>query len=163
MYLVTKLFDDDYIEIVNLADGSTRVLTVQEQREWYRNTDVYGLSITKGNNIYSLSYDFRRFDTEHDALEFCNEIGIASNNIVFTDNNWFVFRRTNKVWHVSYYVYTSTELETTYIGPRNSYTPYKQAAKEFKKEEAYIKANTMTKNSKTGKKWCVLRYFSPFQ
>lgn len=163
MYLVTKLFDDNDIEVTNLSDFSRKVLNVREQKQWCKENIIYGLQFTNGKTYTVIAYDYRRFDTETDAYDFCNSERINVNNVIYTDYNWFVFNRTYKVWHVSYYVYTETEIEKTYIGHRNSYTPYKQAAKEFKKEDAYIKANTMTKKSRTGKKWCVLRDFTYFQ
>ena len=62
---------------------------------------------------------------------------------------YWVFEKTNKVYHVDYYVCTWAGDTATYIGKEGGYTPYIQAAKSFSKHEANKKAAIMTRNSKT--------------
>ena len=157
MYIVTKVYDDDFVEVINLIDFKRYDLGVSDQRKLITETEVLGLVSYDNKIVDRLGYNFICFPTEDEAENYCLCNKLSFNNIKSVNGNFFVFIKNNKLYKVNYYVYNQVGNVITYVGHKNSYTNYKQAAKIFDRESAYIKANNMTKNSKTGKFWYVQR------
>lgn len=162
MYIVITSYDDNSAEILDLGNYSRKRFTESELIKFSDNRDVLGLSVSNNKINYINAYSITQFCTEDEATEYCRECGIGFNNKIYALDYWWVFERNNRVIHVDYYVMYYTEVEQTYVAEKG-YTPYIQCAKSFDKKSAYERAASMTKNSKTGKKWSVYRYVNPYQ
>lgn len=162
MFIVYKAYDDKSAEIIDIITYSKREMGERELIAFSKNHNVLGLSVSNNKINYITAYSFMQFPTEADANEYCHENGYSYQQKMYIGSYYYVFEKTNKTYHVDYYVMYWTEVEQTYLAEKG-YTPYIQCAKSFDKKSAYERAASMTKNSKTGKKWSVYRYVNLYQ
>lgn len=162
MYIISKAYDDKSAEVLDVITCERHELSERELINMSKSHDILGLSVS-GNKInYINAYSCITFASDEEAYEYCKDNGISTRNTIFINGYYYIFDKTNKVYHVDYFVMYWTEVEQTYIAEKG-YTPYIQCAKSFDKKSAYERAASMTKNSKTGKKWSVYRYVNPYQ
>lgn len=155
MYIVSKAYDDNTAEILDIGSYQTRFFTEIELIRFSASHDVMGLSVSGGKINYINAYSVYTFPTEDEATEFCRENDIGFNNKMYALDYWFVFQKSNKRVHVAYYIRTAKEVEWVYLGENIKYTPYQHAAKEFTKKEAQKKVAMMNKNPKATQHWMV--------
>lgn len=120
---------------------------------------ILGVSVS-GNKInYINAYNIYTFPTENEADEYIKENGLTYNNKRYLNDMYYIFEKKESTIHVDYVIYTQIGNEITYVGNtikgKVTYTPYLQSAKRFTEKEAYSRANSMSKYSKTGKHWFV--------
>lgn len=159
MLVVTKSYSDDVVEIMNLNTFERIELEPQEVVPFCRNRDVKGICITENNKLrYAQAYDIVQFPTESEAESYAKSNGLSYQSVLDLGDYYFVLQRNSALTNitVNYYVFNQIGDTYTFVGPKNSYTPYKQSAKIFERNEAIEKAKAMTRNSKTGKYW---KYF----
>lgn len=158
MFIVYKAYDDNTAELLDICTYQRLQLTELELIRFVQNgNEALGLSVS-GNKInYITAYNMVQFPTETEANEFIVSNGLSYNNKKYINDMFCILYKTNKTYHVDYFVYTQAGPEMTYICKNGGYTPYIQAAQSFDKREAGKKAALMTQRSKTGKHWSTQR------
>lgn len=158
MYICYKTFDDNYIEVLDLNSYQTAVMSASDIKKFiHSGHNIFGVTCSDNKITAVRSYECISFPSEMEADEYLKDNNISYKDKLFVNGYWYVFEKRKKVIHVRYYIYNYNEYETTYVGLNRSYTPYKDAAKEFEKKEAFVKAASMNKNGNGSKRWLVLR------
>ena len=71
MYIVTKVYDDDFVEVINLIDFKRYDLGVSDQRKLITETEVLGLVFYDNKIVDRIGYNFICFPTEDEAENYC--------------------------------------------------------------------------------------------
>lgn len=162
MLVVYNAYDDNSADIIDVVtmkryhQGAQQIIN-------YINQGGKILGVSAGNNKinYINAYSIGTFPTEDEADEYIKDNQLSYQNKRYINDMFYVFEKNNKVIHVDYVIYTQVGDEITYVGQtvkgKTTYTPYIQSARTFTEKEAYSRSASMTKNSKSGKYWFVMR------
>ena len=156
MYIVTKAYDDNTAEIIDIGPMTVYQLNTEELIQFSKRHDVLGLSVSRNKINYLQAYHCMSFATENEAREYMLENNLPVNSIKYTNGMVFVVEKIPKI-HVNYYICYYEGNNATYVGDKGGYTPYIQAAKVFSRQEAGQRAAIMKQQSTTGKDWTTQR------
>ena len=162
MMVVYNAYDDNSADIIDIITMKRYHQSAQQIINYINNGGkILGVSVGTNKINYINAYSIGTFPTEDEADEFIRDNGLSYQNKRYVNDMFYVFEKNNKVIHVDYVIYSQMGDEITYVGEtvkgKTTYTPYVQAAKKFTEKEAYSRSASMTKNSKTGKLWFVMR------
>lgn len=158
MIIVYKAYDDNSAELLDICTYRRMELTEIQLIKFVANGgEALGLSVSKNKINYIQAYDMVQFPTEYEADEFIRNNNLSSKNKKYINDMFCVLFKSDKVYHVKYYICIYRGDEIIYVGDKGGYTPYIQAAKTFDKRTAGQKSALMTNNSKTGKHWTTRR------
>lgn len=162
MMVVYNAYDDNSADIIDVVTMKRYHQSAQQMINYInKGGKILGVSASNNKINYVNAYSIGTFPTEDEADEYIRDNGLSYQNKRYLNDIFYVFEKIDKVIHVKYMIYNQTGNEITYVGEtvkgKTTYTPYMQAAKTFTEKEAYSRSASMTKNSKTGKFWFVMR------
>lgn len=162
MMVVYNAYDDNSADIIDVVTMKMYHQSAQQIINYLnKGGKILGVSASSNKINYINAYSIGTFPTEFEADEYIRDNYLSYQNKRYINDMFYVFEKTDKVIHVDYVVYTQNGDEITYVGKdvkgKTTYTHYIQSAKTFSEKEAYSRSASMTKCSKTGKFWFVMR------
>ena len=167
MYIVHEAYDDNSATILDIVTLQRQTMTEQELKNFSKNHDVMGLSVSNNKINYIHAYDCISFATENEANEYIRDNNLSYQNKMKVNEYYYVLYKNNKVYHVDYFIMHYTEIERVYVSEKG-YCGYREGAKSFDKKTAYEKAASMNKahakkyNAVSSNHWVVERYFNRY-
>lgn len=145
MYIVSKVYDDGYAELLDLVTYSRQLFNRTQLKAFARNNDVKGLTVGRNGSIsYIQAYDTIQFISDTELMEYISDLDIKRPNKLYINGYYWLLIRKNEVIHVKYFIHHYTEIEETFVTD-NGYTANIKYAKCFSDKEVYAKAQSMNK------------------
>ncbi len=141
MYIVTEVFDDGLALIYDIGTYKETLFTESEILRLCRKHSIFGVTVYDNKIQHIASYNILQFPSEVEAYEYTGN----TSDVLFIQGIYWHFEPKNRVIHVGYYVMHYTEVETVFIGDKG-YCGYIEDAKEFSREDAYVKCGSLNSN-----------------